>query len=356
MTTIGQIYQAMDEMAPFRRAESWDNSGLLLGEKNRPVERVVLALDATVPVVEEAARLGADLLLTHHPVIFHPLKKIPSSSVVARLIQKNIGVISAHTNLDLAQDGVNDQLALALGLCDITGFTAQEKEYYYKLEVLVPQVYLQDMLSALIHAGAGTVPGGVPSSYISKGVSRFHNGQQPVGSEEMVAESCIEVSVARDKLPGVLAAMKMVHPYEHPVFDLYENQGIYEGYSLGRMGRLPEPASPEAFAQHVKKRLGCTGVRLGHGDKTIVTVAVCGGSGGSLVEAAIASGADALVTSEIKHDQYLTAAQNGLVVIDAGHHSTEAVVLAPIMRKLQKEFPEVTFSLAHSSQEVFTCI
>jgi len=301
----------------------------------------MLALDATLPVVEEAGRQGADLLITHHPVIFHPLKKVSADSAVYRLIQLGITVISAHTNLDVAQDGVNDQLARALGLTQISPFSQLQKEPYYKLEILAPQTGAQKMLAALVEAGAVS--------------GRLCAGACP-GEAEAFPQSRIELSAPREKLPGVLAAMRAAHPDECPAFDLYENQGVWDSYSLGRMGRLPKPVSPEAFALHVKKCLGCTGVRLGRGGDRIATVAVCGGSGGSLIGEAIRAGADALVTSDLKHDQYLTAAEAGLTLVDAGHHSTETVVLPPLMEHLRKRFPEVEFFIAPGNREPFTCL
>lgn len=250
MSTVTHIYDAIDRLAPFWLTMDFDNTGVLVGDRNREVSCALLALDCTPAVVEQARQLGAQLIVTHHPVIFHPLKRVNEDAVVYQLIRSDIAVISAHTNLDIAQGGVNDALASAIGLRDCRG-----------LELLNEQT----------------------------------------------------------------------------------------GAWLGRIGTLPEPLFPEAFAAHVKSCLNAASVKFAAAPRAIHTVALCSGSGADCLDAAISAGADALLTSEVKQHEYLAAAAAGISIFDAGHFDTEDIVIEPLRDYLAKEIPDVHFFTTHRS-------
>lgn len=250
MSTVTHIYDAIDRLAPFWLTMDFDNTGILVGDRNREVSCALLALDCTPAVVEQARQLGAQLIITHHPVIFHPLKRVNEDAVVYQLIRSDIAVISAHTNLDIAQGGVNDALVNAIGLRDCRG-----------LELLNEQT----------------------------------------------------------------------------------------GAWLGRIGTLPEPLSPEAFAAHVKSCLNAASVKFAAAPRAIHTVALCSGSGADCLDAAISAGADALLTSEVKQHEYLAAAAAGISIFDAGHFDTEDIVIEPLRDYLAKEIPDVHFFTTHRS-------
>ena len=250
MSTVTQIYDAIDRLAPFWLTMDFDNTGILVGDRNREVSCALLALDCTPAVVEQAKQLGAQLIVTHHPVIFHPLKRVNEDAVVYQLIRSDIAVISAHTNLDIAQGGVNDALASAIGLRDCRG-----------LELLNEQT----------------------------------------------------------------------------------------GAWLGRIGTLPEPLSPEAFAAHIKACLNASSIKFSAAPRAIRTVALCSGSGADCLDAAISAGADALLTSEVKQHEYLAAAAAGISIFDAGHFDTEDIVIEPLRDYLAKEIPDVHFFTTHRS-------
>ena len=250
MSTVTHIYDAIDRLAPFWLTMDFDNTGILVGDRNREVSCALLALDCTPAVVEQAKQLGAQLIVTHHPVIFHPLKRVNEDAVVYQLIRSDIAVISAHTNLDIAQGGVNDALVNAIGLRDCRG-----------LELLNEQT----------------------------------------------------------------------------------------GAWLGRIGTLPEPLSPEAFAAHVKSCLNAASVKFAAAPRAIHTVALCSGSGADCLDAAISAGADALLTSEVKQHEYLAAAAAGISIFDAGHFDTEDIVIEPLRDYLAKEIPDVHFFTTHRS-------
>ncbi len=255
MASVREIYEAMDRLAPFSSQMPWDNSGLQIGTLDAEVKSVLLALDCTTDVVEEAVQKEAQLVLTHHPLLFDPLKCIPQDSIPAKAIRGHVNVISSHTCLDVTDPGVNDALASRLGLDNVT-------------ELLPPE-----------------------------------------GNAE---------------------------------------------HGLGRIGMLDvlQALSPEEFADLVKKQLGVSMVRLVPGSRPVAKVAVCGGAGGDLVEAAVEAGCDALVTGEVKHHEYLLAYERGITLVDAGHFATETVVLPYVREYLASRFPEVSFEIADSNAEV----
>lgn len=250
MSTVTHIYDAIDRLAPFWLTMDFDNTGILVGDRNREIACALLALDCTPAVVEQARQLGAQLIVTHHPVIFHPLKRVNEDAVVYQLIRSDIAVISAHTNLDIAQGGVNDALASVIGLRDCRG-----------LELLNEQT----------------------------------------------------------------------------------------GAWLGRIGTLPEPLSPEAFAAHIKACLNASSIKFSAAPRVIRTVALCSGSGADCLDAAISAGADALLTSEVKQHEYLAATAAGISIFDAGHFDTEDIVIEPLRDYLAKEIPDVHFFTTHRS-------
>ncbi len=249
---VNDVFSFLDELAPFSYAMDFDNSGLLVGDPAQPVKKILVALDCTASVVHLAKESGAQLIVTHHPVIFSPIHSVTAESIVHQLVSSGISVICAHTNLDLAQGGVNDQLAQRLGLKCVEGLTP------------------------------------IPCT-------------------------------GRDK--------NTVTEY------------------LGRVSFLPEPMEPKDFACFVKDRLGAN-VRFTVGNRPVHRVAVCGGAGADCLDDAIRIGADALVTSEVKHHIFLFAARQGITLVDAGHFHTEDVIVEPLAERLRVRFPEA---------EVLTC-
>lgn len=249
MSTVFDLYSAIDQFAPFSLSMDFDNTGILVGDRHQPVSKVLLALDCTMDVVNYAKEIGAQLIITHHPVIFHPIKRVNEDSVVYHLIRSQIAVISAHTNLDIAEGGVNDVLAQAIGLQNISG-----------LELLDP----------------------VAQSY------------------------------------------------------------------LGRIGTLSNPISASKFAALVKESLHARSVKFADAGNKIQKVALCSGSGADCLASALAAGADALLTSEVKQHEYLNAAAAAISIFDAGHFDTEDIVIETLKEKLAGIFPDITFCSTHT--------
>lgn len=357
MTTVGDIYRYIDKLAPFDRQESWDNSGLLIGDSGAEVERAVMALDITDPVLDEAVQRGANLLISHHPVIFHPQKKVLAGDVSYRLVREGMSVICAHTSLDVAELGVNDCLAKVIGLEDLQLLEETGRERYYKIAVFVPEEQCEQVRFAMARAGAGSLGEYTDCAFLSPGEGCFQPSAKAApflgraGELTRVGEVKIEMIVGEGELSGVVSAMQAAHPYETPAYDLFENSGVKRPYGLGRVGSLYEGMGAEEFSLHVKEALDTPLIRSNRIDKQVKRVAVCGGAGASLLGAAKASGADALVTGDIKHDVWLEADRMGVLLIDAGHFATENVVVPRLKGLLQTRFSDVRFLLAQNNMD-----
>ena len=343
--TVGEYRQAIDALAPFSLTQSWDNTGILIGSPARRVERALVALDATAPIIAEAAEVGAQLIVAHHPIIFQGLKYIPEHSPAYRAIRADIAVICAHTNLDIAAGGVNDVLAALLDLRDTEVIETTQTSPYRKVVVYVPTENAQAVYAAMAEAGAGQQGNYAGCAFFSKGQGCFTplHGASPaigkVGRPESVDEVRLEMLAAPDDIPAVLRALKSAHPYQEPAFDIFETGWGAVRQGIGRTGSLPQPFTPAGLAAYVKQKLEPSALRYIPGTGEITRVAVCGGAGGSFIEQALAVGAQALITGEAKYSQLLEAREMGLTLIESGHYATEAVVLPGLVHKLKAALP-----------------
>lgn len=340
------IIEALEQWAPRSLAEDWDNVGLMLGSPAQDIERVMVALDVMPEVVEQAIAAKVDLLVVHHPVIFKPLKHLrsdqPHTALLVRLIQAGIAVYAAHTNLDCAPGGVNDVLAEQLGLQEVKLLAASGSEALYKIVVFVPHDQAAAVHTAMAEAGAGHIGQYSHCSFQTKGEGTFLplDGAEPyigrVGTLERVEEVRLETIVPQSGYRRVLRAMLAVHPYEEVAYDIYKLENEGQSWGLGRIGRLPAPLSFAAFCQDVKTRLGCEAVMgTGAPETQIRKVAVCGGSGASLLHKAAFAGADVLVTGDVKYHEAQAALLAGVAIVDASHFATEVPVLAAVVRFLE---------------------
>jgi dinuclear metal center YbgI/SA1388 family protein len=319
-------------------AESWDAVGLVCGDPDWPVERVHFAIDPVEEVADEAIATGARLLVTHHPLYLGGTTSVAATAskgrVVHRLITAGVGLYVAHTNADVANPGVNDALATALGLRDTDPLSPLPHGSLDKIVTFVPVDDAERVLDALAAAGAGTVGDYTRCAYLGAGTGTFTPGptSSPTigepGKVEQVQETRVETIAPRRLRGQVLRALLAAHPYEEPAYDVTELAAVPSGLGLGRVGQLGEPTTLGAFTAAVAAALPATrwGVRgAGDPERPIRTVAVCGGSGGSLAATAAGMGADVLVTSDLKHHSTSEAvADLGIGLIDAAHWATEA--------------------------------
>lgn len=357
MTTASKINEYIDRIAPYDTAMGFDNPGLLVGDPDASVKKALVALDITTDVVKEAKSVGAELIISHHPVIFQPLKRLLKDSVPFQLAAAGITAICAHTNLDMAKGGVNDTLARLLEVADTAPLSVHLSKDYTKIVVFTPETHTEAVRLAMIKAGAGTLNDYSGCAFVSKGTGSFtpQDGAKPFlgeqGREEQVPEEKVEMICPPSLLGGVLLAMKQVHPYEEPAFDLFSTRAVKEVVPMGLVGSLGEELDPEQFARLVKARLSCEGVRYVRGNRPVKKVALCGGAGGDLINAAAEKGADAYVTGEIKHHELLFAREKGITVVDAGHFKTEDIIVPALINRLQQEFRDITFIRSSSGTD-----
>jgi dinuclear metal center YbgI/SA1388 family protein len=359
-----EIIAVVEALAPPELAAEWDNVGLMLGNPETEVRRVLVCLDIDLTVVEEAIARGANLIVSHHPLFFRPLKKIrfdeSRGALIHKLIKEDIMVYSAHTNLDSADLGVSYHLAAKLELEDIKVLVATHREKYYKLVTFVPEDHEKIVREALTGAGAGWIGNYSDCTFRTAGTGTFlpMTGTSPYLGQEgeliQANEYRLETIIATNRLPEVLQALKKAHPYEEVAYDVYPlaNEGPAQG--IGRHGVLLSAVTLKEFAQQVKERLNTATVRLvGDEQRKVKKVAVCGGAGSEVMAAARAAGAEVLVTGDLKYHEAQTALAMDLAVIDAGHFATERLIVPVLVEYLQEQLQqrEVMFLASQKEQE-----
>ncbi len=352
--TAGSVYKAIDRLAPFGSCMEWDNVGLLVGEREAPVNGILVTLDVTPAAVEKALEMRMNCIVSHHPIIFHPLKRISTQQAAGLCLANGISVISAHTNYDFAPQGVNCALAEKLGLQNIRPFGPENKEKpWYSLVVFVPQSHAEAVYRAMSEAGAGQQGNYSGCAYMNEGEGRFwpQEGAHPylgkVGALEKTAEIRLEMLCAPERVEAVTAAMRATHPYEEPAYSILPNHALHRQEVYGMMGELPQPMSPRKLAAWAEQALN-TRVQYVPTGKKIRTVAVCGGAGSDFMGDAAAAGAEAFLTGEVKHHEWFMATGQGLCLMAAGHHATEHPAMPQLARQLQQELPGLPVEVYNS--------
>lgn len=340
MTTVAEIRSILEEAYPPSLAESWDAVGLICGDPADDVTKVAFALDCTQSVAEEAVRIGAQMLVIHHPLLMRGVTSVaadtPKGRVIHTLIKGGVALFAAHTNADSARPGVNDKLAELVGISSGRPILPKTGQAVDKWGVHIPPASADEVKQALFSAGAGQIANYRACSFDIEGTGQFIpvEGADPTEGEigELYRAREIRVEfVAPARLRGVLLeTLRQAHPYEEPAFDIFESvdtSDAAQALGLGRIGELPEPLSLREFTQQVADALPVTewGVRAaGDPDAMIRRVAVSSGSGDSFLDAVRGLGVDAYVTSDLRHhpvDEYLRA--GGPPVIDTAHWASE---------------------------------
>jgi len=312
---LRDVVDALQAAYPPALAESWDAVGLVCGDPDEPVSQVLVAVDPVPETVDEAVDTGAQLLVTHHPLLLRGVHGVPADQpkgrLVHQLVRAGVALFTAHTNADSADPGVSDALAEALGLRVEGPLQPRAAEDLDKIITFVPVgAATTRVLDALAEAGAGQIGDYSHCSWSTDGTGQFlpHEGAAPaigrVGELERVAETRLELVLPRGRRRAVIEALRAAHPYEEPAFDLFELAEIPGRRGLGRVGELPEPESLAAFTERAAAALPATawGVRAaGDPARTIRRVAVCGGAGDSALGAATAAGVDAYLTADLRH-------------------------------------------------------
>jgi len=339
--------EAVEKIAPRELSEKWDSVGLLVGSPLKEVKKILIALDVTQEVVNEAVREKVDMIVSHHPIIFKPLSNVrednPIGNILFSLIKNDIIVYAAHTNLDYCELGTNYYLSQKLGL-EETEVLQTAEEDLYKIVVFVPRGYEDKVRDAMGNAGAGWIGNYSHCSFMALGTGTFkplERAEPFIGTKgllEKVEEFRLETIVPKSLKDKVIRAMIESHPYEEVAYDVYklENNGSRNG--LGRIGFLRGEMTLADFGEKIKKDLGLKHVRfVGAPGKIVKKIAVCAGSGAGLIPAAKKKGADVFVSGDIKYHEALEAKQAGLALVDAGHFATEWPVVPALAEYLQKE-------------------
>ncbi|HKX74983.1 MAG TPA: Nif3-like dinuclear metal center hexameric protein [Acidimicrobiia bacterium] len=336
MRTVAEFLDALSHVVPGDKAADWDRQGLEVGDANAPVQRVGVCHDITQAVVEDALRQQLDLLITYHPLLFRPLHRLTLAagpeSRAYQLVRGGVAVATVHTAWDVAPGGAADALASAFGLSEVRGFGLVAGEPQVKVVAFIPGESADGVAEAMAAAGAGRIGNYFGCSFRSPGTGTFFPGEgaRPVagmaGRLNYEDEVRVEMVAPKRLEDRVVAALVASHPYEEPAFDVIDvrsNAGL-----VGRVGRLPTPHKMSSLGELVAASLGVA-ARLSHDDEALIeSLAVLPGSGGSFLGEAAATGADAFLTGDLNHHQFLAAADRGLKLVDPGHAASEAPGLA----------------------------
>ncbi|PAP77396.1 Nif3-like dinuclear metal center hexameric protein [Rubrivirga marina] len=353
--TVADVVSTLHAWAPPGQKADFDRVGLQVGDPAAYVDRVLVALDLTPQVVDEAAEAGAQLIVTHHPLLFKPVGRVtandPVGSLAWRLGRAGISYVAIHTNLDAARGGVSFALAEQLGIRD-SQILAPLDGVMRKVVVFAPREAADAVRQALTEAGAGEIGDYRACSFTGDGTGRFRPeaGASPhlgmVGEDTEADEVRIEAVVPQWAVGAVRRAVAAAHPYEEPALDIYPLEGRATRQGYGVVGRLDAPERLPAFLARVRDALGAGALRyVGDDDQTVERVAVCGGAGLSFLPAALAAGADAYVTADVTYHRFFealdTEGRPRMALVDAGHYETEAITERLIADRLRAEHPEL---------------
>lgn len=352
---VSEVTQYLESIAPRAYQEAYDNSGLLTGNPEQEVTGILITLDCTEAVVEEALQKKCNLIVTHHPIIFKGLKKITGSNYVERTvlmaIKNDIAIYAIHTNLDNVHTGVNRKIAEKIGLRNLK-ILAPKNNTLTKLVTFIPKANADAVLDALYAAGAGQVGDYKNCSFQTTGTGTFmptEKANPHIGKalqQEEVEEVRAEVIFPSHQEGKIVYALKKAHPYEEAAYYLTPLNNENQEVGSGMVGELDAPLQPVEFLKHLKAAMDLKVIRhTAVLDKPIKKVAVCGGAGSFLLSAAIRSGAQAFVTADFKYHEFFDA-DNQIVIADIGHYESEVYTKELLGDILKEKFP--TFAVNFS--------
>lgn len=342
----------LESLAPPQLAESWDNNGLLLGDRAAEVQRVLTCLTLTPDVAAEAVELGAQLVVAHHPLMFKPVQRLTGDTGEGRtlllLARHGIAVYSPHTSWDSAPQGINQQLAELLELTDIVPLRPKLGGSAYKLVTFVPQSDLENVRQALWQAGCGVIGNYANCSFISPGTGTFFGTSDAdptigrAGQLEQVSEQKLEMICPRTRLSAALSALREAHSYEEPAVDVIPMEPLPDGSGAGRAGRLAAPVTLAAVVERVRQVLPCPGLQfVGDPDGIIERVGVACGAAADFWQDARRAGCQVLLTGEARFHAALEVREAGFAMIVAGHFATERFAMARLADLLTARCPDI---------------
>ncbi len=341
--TVADIIDALENWAPSSLAEDWDNVGLQVGSPKKEVKRLGLCLDLTPQTLKQAVTQKVDCLVTHHPLIFKPLKNLSFDSwqaaLIRDLIKHDIAFVAAHTNLDSARNGVSEILASLLHLKIERALLPSPGASLFRVSVYLPKGYEEEVRKLILETEAGVRGAYRGCSFTVEGQGSFYPlaeanpalGER--GKLNLVSESKIEFVAPALALPRILSLIKEKHPYEEVPIDVIPLRGHDFRFGLGRVGELPISYTLFDLARKVGEVLDTQDVFVvGEPQRLVKRVALCAGAGGDLLKEALRQGAEVYITAEIKYHQAREAEASGLGLISVGHFESERVVIPEMAR------------------------
>lgn len=351
------VIKILEGFSPEIYAQDWDNVGFQIGNINRKIDKIMVVLEVTPQIVEEAIDESVDLIISHHPLIFKPLNRIvasePVGQMILQMIQNNINLIVSHTNLDASPIGLNAYLAKNIGLKRITNLSDAYTVKYVKFVIYVPRDCQEKMVEVLEEAGAGAIGNYSGCTFNTSGTGTFRplKDSNPsigeIGAFEKVDEVRIETIVEEKNLKELIRKAVKVHPYETPAYDIIPLMNEFENPAMGLIGYLNESMTLKSFAFELKDILNSQSMRIIEaGNRKISKVALCTGASSEFISVASKSGADVFITGDIKYHEAQYAKQLGLHVIDAGHYDTEQFYIEEFERILRQRFEAADYEVA----------
>ncbi|MBB77957.1 MAG: Nif3-like dinuclear metal center hexameric protein [Crocinitomicaceae bacterium] len=352
---IKEVIKYLESLAPLSSSESYDNSGLIIGNEDDEIKEVLICLDCIESIVDEAIDRGCNLIISHHPIIFSGVKKINGNNYIERTIIKaiknDIAIYAIHTNLDNYHLGVNKEIGELLKLSDLQ-ILEPKQNVLSKIVCFCPTKNQKDVLNAMFNSGAGNIGKYSNCSFRSAGVGTFlpHSDAKPykgkINELSSLEEEKIEVLVSNHKIPSVIKAMEDVHPYEEVAYDIIPISNINQNEGSGMIGLLSKPVELFDFLKMVKKTFNCGVIKYTKSTgKKILKVAFCGGSGSFLLKKAKKEGADIFITSDFKYHQFFDA-EGEIIIADIGHFESEQYTSILLKGILKKKFTKFAFFIS----------
>ncbi len=353
--TIQEIIRELERLAPPSLQESYDNSGLMVGEAYLECTGALISLDITESIIEEAERLGCNLIVAHHPIWFQARKRLNGEDYVSRsillAIRKGIALYSIHTNLDNVFQGVNLVIAQRLGLRQIK-ILDPKPGLMLKLEVFVPETHVEAVLESLFQAGGGNFGEYDECSFRVSGKGSFRPSNQAnpfigkAGIREEVSEAKIELVFPAFKKNAIIQAMLGAHPYEEVAFQVLKTENLIQEYGSGMIGVLEQTMTKGEFLARVKEEFYTGNIRYADKEEEgIRRVAVCGGAGSFLIPNALKAGADAFITGDISYHKFFDG-EGKMMILDIGHYESEQFTPKLIHEELSKKFTNFALHLS----------
>ena len=368
-----ELISAFDSFAPPYLANEWDNVGLLVGTPDWSSNKILLTIDLTEAVMQEAISLNTNTIVAYHPPIFNPLKSVTNRSFKERIvldaILHKIAIYSPHTSLDVARGGVNDWIVEGIGVGDVRAikpFGNLPPDEECKLVTFCPEDKVEELRLSLSSVGCGRIGQYEQCSFATTGTGTFigNEGTNPThgkaGELQRVIECKFEMVVSKNSLSLAIQALRQFHPYEEPALEVYELcERPRREMGVGRRIHLDKPVQLDELSRKLKKHLGIGYVRVapaaGKGNRIEVqTVGLCAGAGGSVCELAIDDGCEVFITGEMTHHQVIAATARGCTVMLTGHTNSERGYLPKLKEQLETLLPEASITVSKADAPLWT--